>query len=298
MARRKKNPTLGTVLLVGTAAAAVVGGVGYAIYRVRQPAKKKRKKIRCEDGYEPKSIEGIQVCVPIGDAAPRVKTTTNKPGKYVGAKGYTKWPFQSRYPDAAAFIAQLKQMGYSPGSSLTSSKGKAAIKSFQRHYNSVSDKVAEWMWSLFGDEQMSDGIGKITVDGRLGDQTINALVIAAGMADGADMRWRELVDLKLEDVIVDDDGDIIIDEDEEPEVFFPAPKSGLPSGCRTTIQIAVKDYVNDPSNTNAPGLVEYVLDSCNARDNAELTDAVLVYLYDIAERNRLTELGDYASSML
>lgn len=296
MARRKKNPTLGTILLVGAGAAAVVGGVGYAIYQARQPKKPKKKKIRCDEGYQPKDIEGLQVCVPIGEAAPAVKKTSNKPGKYVGAKGYTSWPFQTRYPNAQAFIDQLKVMGYNPGSSLTSSKGKSAIKDFQRDYNRVSEKIIDWAWALFGEDPLSGGVGKITVDGRLGEQTIHALVAAVGMADSVDMSWKQLVRLDRSDVVEDDEDDIVIDE--EPDLFFPAPKAGLPAGCRQTIQAEVTEYVGGTSDGNVEGLVEFILDACNARDDQALSDAVLVYLYDIAEKNRLTELGDYASSLL
>jgi hypothetical protein len=299
MARRKSNPALGTVLLIGATAAAAAAGIGYAAVRIarRTPKKPKKKGLKCEPGWEARTVEGIEFCTPAGEAAPKTRNTTNAPGMYVGSSQYTDWPYKDRYPTASSFATVLRTLGYDPGASLTDSKGKSAITAFQRDFNTVSANTRSWMWRLFttkqeldsaGIRQVTDilGLSTISTDGRLGAQSINALVAAQGLADGVNLPWKTLVNLKKSEIgptgKVTDEEDIIIEE--VPNFNVPAPKSSLVGGaCPSTVRSVLLSYLN--GNGNAEGAVEQILTQCDAWDSDPKLQAMLSYIDDVAQAN-------------
>jgi len=290
MARRKKNPSTGTVLLVTLAAAAGVGGIGYAVHKARAAKakkKKKKKKVRCDEGFEPKTIEGIEICVPIGEEAPKVGKTKNRPGKYVGSSGYKKWPHQSTWPNEAAFIAQLKQWGYDPGTSLTSSKGKAAITAWQKDWNKIASRSKLKHFATIG------------VDGRLGDQTIQAFAAAKGFLDAKEITWPEFV----KGGVVQEEEEAIGDDD---EVMFPSDTSGIPSNCLKKMQDAFEVYMADADvepDEYVDSMLEYCADTQGAAPS-QLPEiearrkAILGWMAELGELNDQHSISDYAAAII
>lgn len=62
--RRKVNPAVGTVLVIGAVSAAILGGIGWAFAQTDKPKPKAKKKV-CDTGYELQTVNGVDICVPI-----------------------------------------------------------------------------------------------------------------------------------------------------------------------------------------------------------------------------------------
>jgi hypothetical protein len=82
MRSRKTNPGIGTLLLIGTLTAFVVGGTGYVVMRSRAKKAKPKgvKKLVCDAGYDVMVVDGIEICTPIIDPKPSSpKKPSSKP---------------------------------------------------------------------------------------------------------------------------------------------------------------------------------------------------------------------------
>jgi hypothetical protein len=160
MARRRKNPSPLTMLLV--AGAAALGG--YGIYRVLAAPENKK-------------------AAPSGKEQPKKKTQ----GKYAGT-GWTAWPHKNWFDTLDSLGQGLDFAGYpvvySPFKP-RSADSIAQVKQFQRDWNAV-----------YAAHIASRGaVGyRLDVDGKLGSQTIEALYwVTQLVADYDSNEWQSLV---------------------------------------------------------------------------------------------------------
>lgn len=103
------------------------------------------------------------------DVIDTTATPTPTPsGKYVGA-GWTDWPHKGVFPNEAAFVRVLDEMGYStrPGS-MRSAANKDAVSAFQDDWNAANDY-------LVSQRKTPMSPRRLVVDNKLGSNTVNAL---------------------------------------------------------------------------------------------------------------------------
>jgi hypothetical protein len=173
MARRKKNPTPPVLTLVIGAA---VVGTGIYLWTKHQDEKAAQEKAAKKEAVPAPSY---------GTAEP-TKPTTPK-GKYAGT-GWTDWPNKNWFDTLDSLGQGLDFAGYPvsyPPFKPLSAQAVAQIKQFQRDWNAVYDAHLT----------SRGAIGfRLTVDGKLGSKTIDALYwVTQLVADYDQAEWQDLV---------------------------------------------------------------------------------------------------------
>ena len=153
MAQRKRNPSVGTLLLVA-------GVIGVAAWGVSTIGKKTTKKSVSSGGSS--SSGG-----------------TPAPGKYVGT-GWKNWPHKDFFLDESYFGETLELLGYptgkdprSPGWTALDPRVKASVKYFQEDWNTVVKYAKDLLQKYAGGPYTR--FVSLTVDGKIGRATTEAL---------------------------------------------------------------------------------------------------------------------------
>lgn len=173
--RLKLNPAgPGTILLLAGAAV-----LGYMAVRRKKPT-------------TTAAVPPGGVAPPNGGAAPDGGTgngagagTGGETGNFVGT-GWV-WPRQDKFPTENSFIGWLLGHGYVPGppdGNVRKPATEGAVMNFQNEFNAVVDYAKDQGWGV---------PNKLTVDGKIGTNTINAMIQADTLMGTAGMGWKQLV---------------------------------------------------------------------------------------------------------
>lgn len=113
-------------------------------------------------------------------------------GNYVGT-GW-KWPHQDRFPSERSFGEALMKLGYNPGAinpsfSALSDRVINQVKIFQNHWNIV----ANYLEKRSAAKGVPIPVPRLSVDGKIGANTIEALIRAPKMASVDGKSWGGLV---------------------------------------------------------------------------------------------------------
>lgn len=113
-------------------------------------------------------------------------------GNYVGS-GWS-WPHKNQFPSELTFGKRLMELGYSPGGlnpsfSVLSDRAVKQVKIFQNHWNIV----ASYLEKISAEKGVPVPVPRLSVDGKIGANTIEALIRAPKMAKTAGKSWGGLV---------------------------------------------------------------------------------------------------------
>jgi len=151
-----------------------------------------------EGGTEEESEEGLDETVDEGEKkeAERTETeggdTKGRPSNISGdPKGYNT----TMFPGIQAVRQWLVNLGYSVNQfSVKPLIDNAQVKKFQRDYNKLADAVAylksEYGWDT---RSVANNLGRLSVDGTAGKNTLNAMEIAHVFSTEHSAAWSNVV---------------------------------------------------------------------------------------------------------